>query len=476
FLVLNSELFGMVGDEDTPVPGPWEQSDQMRFIEKVLAENTDARWTVVLTHQPLWDLRDSDSDWLKVEAMLGERKHTVFAGHFHRYSRQVRQNRDYITLATTGGGSSLRGPVYGEFDHVAWVTMTRDGPRIANLELDGIHDVDVSNPEIQEKLKLLESVVKLAPEAVVGAGDESQFSEATQQVSLTNSLQQPMVVTPRIKRAGSFSVAGLEAVEVPAGESREMQLALSMTDSVHYKDLLAAGIEWQITSTIEGRPVEAKSVTAVMPVSLYSIPVTESEPVVDGDLAEWGALTYVVNRQGDVDSKETEPDDISFSFDLKHSKDSLFIAVDVTDDSLVSNPDKIARDQDTIVISIDTREGGMDENKWVSRALFDGTLEALLMDMLTVGPTGKDTLLPFMEADKQAMTSKTVKTEKGYRAELSVPHTALNEMAGKEWEQARISISVYDFDEGEHGNVILHWQPYRFGNAAVKGTHLFTRD
>ncbi|MDH5738672.1 MAG: metallophosphoesterase, partial [Gammaproteobacteria bacterium] len=97
FLVLNSELFGMVDDGNTPLPGPWEQSDQMAFIEKVLAENTDARWTIVLTHQPLWDLWESNADWLKVEALLGDRKHTVFAGHFHRYSRQIRQNRDYIT-------------------------------------------------------------------------------------------------------------------------------------------------------------------------------------------------------------------------------------------------------------------------------------------------------------------------------------------------------------------------------------------
>src|SRR5690606_4768327 len=80
FVVLNSELFGMVGQEDAPVPGPWTQDDQMAFVERVLAENTDARWTIVLLHQPLWDREPVDEDWLRVEALLGERNYTVFAG------------------------------------------------------------------------------------------------------------------------------------------------------------------------------------------------------------------------------------------------------------------------------------------------------------------------------------------------------------------------------------------------------------
>jgi hypothetical protein len=37
----------------------------------------------------------------------------------------------------------LRGPLFGQFDHVVWVTMTDAGPRIANLLLEGIWDEDV---------------------------------------------------------------------------------------------------------------------------------------------------------------------------------------------------------------------------------------------------------------------------------------------------------------------------------------------
>ena len=41
------------------------------------------------------------------------------------------------------GVSKLRGPEFGEFDHVVWVTMTVDGPLIANLLLEGIWHEDV---------------------------------------------------------------------------------------------------------------------------------------------------------------------------------------------------------------------------------------------------------------------------------------------------------------------------------------------
>ena len=52
-----------------------------------------------------------------------------FAGHFHRYVSYQRAQNKYYQLATTGGMSSLNGPLHGRFDHVTWVTLTRDGTR-----------------------------------------------------------------------------------------------------------------------------------------------------------------------------------------------------------------------------------------------------------------------------------------------------------------------------------------------------------
>jgi hypothetical protein len=115
--------------------------EQVEYFEKVLKDNPSVRWTFVLLHKPLWAMDNLDKNgWLDMEKALNGRKYTVFCGHVHRYQKYVRQGMSYYQLATTGGGSRLRGLRYGEFDHIAWVTMKKDtDPIIANLMLDGIY-------------------------------------------------------------------------------------------------------------------------------------------------------------------------------------------------------------------------------------------------------------------------------------------------------------------------------------------------
>jgi hypothetical protein len=86
-----------------------------------------------------------------VEEALKDRPYTVFCGHVHRYQKFVRQGRNYYQLATTGGGSRMRGVSYGEFDHIVWVTMKKDGPVLANVMLDSILPDDLKVPSSDEK-------------------------------------------------------------------------------------------------------------------------------------------------------------------------------------------------------------------------------------------------------------------------------------------------------------------------------------
>ena len=110
---------------------------QVALMKKALDKYPDARWTFVFLHHPLW-LNPAPSGFAKIEKLLDGRRHTVIAGHFHRYLYEWRNNTNYYVLASTGGGSKLRGPRYGEFDHVTLVTVTEEGPVMANLTLDGI--------------------------------------------------------------------------------------------------------------------------------------------------------------------------------------------------------------------------------------------------------------------------------------------------------------------------------------------------
>jgi hypothetical protein len=138
FLMLNSD------DPHESKAGRFSD-DQLAWLEKTLSANPKPRWTLVFLHKPLWIMSDAEQGaWLKVEKLLAGRTYTVFAGHVHRYQKFVRQGQNYYMLATTGGASRMRGVEHGEFDHVVWVTMKKEGPVLANVLLDGILREDLS--------------------------------------------------------------------------------------------------------------------------------------------------------------------------------------------------------------------------------------------------------------------------------------------------------------------------------------------
>ena len=133
--------------------------EQRDYVRKTLAANAGVRWTFVFLHRPIWTAKDlKKNGWAEVEEAFAGRKHTMFCGHVHKYQLYQRNGSQYFQLATTGGGSRLRGTEYGEFDHVAWVTMKKDRPLIANVMLDGILPADLTLPDTEEpgmKLKLV---------------------------------------------------------------------------------------------------------------------------------------------------------------------------------------------------------------------------------------------------------------------------------------------------------------------------------
>ena len=124
--------------------------EQYDWFKKTLDDNKDVRWTCIFMHLPeVW----RQKDWLNFELEnLVNRKYTVFAGDWHTYVYARRHGHDYYVLSVTGGctGTDLTAgrdhlsprDTYGEMDHIMWVTMTKEGPSIINLDLNGIvaHD------------------------------------------------------------------------------------------------------------------------------------------------------------------------------------------------------------------------------------------------------------------------------------------------------------------------------------------------
>ena len=114
--------------------------DQVAYFKEVLEANPDVRWTFCFTHSPphYSPIVEKDpGNFAKIEALLADRPYTVFSAHTHTYDYEQRDGHDFVTTATSGAMNVVRP---GAMDHVVWVTMTKEGPKIINLLLNGMMD------------------------------------------------------------------------------------------------------------------------------------------------------------------------------------------------------------------------------------------------------------------------------------------------------------------------------------------------
>jgi len=119
-------------------------SDQMTYLEKVLAENKDVHWTALFMHEPAWE--KTTGNFKEIAKLLKGRKHTFFAGHLHYYDYDQIDGVEHITMGPSGASFHHEGP--GNVDHIMWVTMTESGPQIENIALKGVFDRKGLDPEL----------------------------------------------------------------------------------------------------------------------------------------------------------------------------------------------------------------------------------------------------------------------------------------------------------------------------------------
>jgi len=219
--VYKDVLFLMLCTEDPPGKGDSISPAQAEYVKKALADNKAVRWTIVALHRPIWTGDNDKNGWGEVEKALSGRNYTVFAGHIHRYQKFVRNGMNYYQLATTGGGSNLRGLKYGEFDHIVWATMKKDGPVLANIMLDGIVPEDLHLPETVEPVPQydrkrtypVKGYVYIDGTPAVGA------TVTFHQRLLTNALSLARTGDAIIDSDGSFILSSTGPFDgVPAGE------------------------------------------------------------------------------------------------------------------------------------------------------------------------------------------------------------------------------------------------------------------
>jgi hypothetical protein len=439
--------------------------DQAKWLEKTLAEHADVRWTLVFLHSPLWDESyPQDRGWQRIEKILGDRKYTVFSGHFHSYLKRFRDDHRYYTLATTGGGSGLRGLAHGEFDHVAWVTMTEAGPLVTNLLLQGIWADNIRTPEVRDLVRRAESGAMIfVPPVVLPEGPAPE--KVTQDIVLTNPLDTPVELT--------FSLVPAEGVAVrlsggaPKGPDGRYSLVLQPQNQKKLSLEVDLGKAWTnealLAATLNG---EAKFLTQEkLPVTLRSTANAMIMPrlalgragtvTVDGDLSDWKSEEFAnIEKPGDFQKKAdawTGPADASFAWRAALDDRFLYVAVKVTDEEVQSVKEKMAWQQDGVELRIDPRPVA-------ERSATPDADEKGILIAMSPSAVPNDRWLFRPEALPENTRSVCVKTPGGYTLEAAVPIAALDK-ANPKWREdgLRFNIAIDDLD-GDQA-VQLWWQP-----------------
>jgi hypothetical protein len=491
FLVLNSELFGMVHDPKTPLPGPWKLEEQLAYVEQTLRDNAAARWTFVFLHQPLWDVPKIpipgqvtapaiNPSWLRVERALGDRPFTVFAGHYHRYTEHVRYKRQFITLATTGGGSDLRGTEFGEFDQVATVSMTREGPVIANLRLDGILPADVVTERQRALVLALPRAIKQEPLV----GDADAFRSGTARFSIANDSDRALRATGRAHGSAQLDAGDVTlSARIEPGGVANLALPIRARSPVAYEAVEPAHVEWMLATTApNGAPLSIQTESIVLPEKTFALKRAGAAMRTDADLADWAPLAFAVRAPGELEGhgEYDGAGDASFSWDVRSTPDGVHFAVQVRDDDVVSTPERTLREQDNVVINVDARPTA-ERDKNVDYLVARRSGELAKQITAFCGPQQKPLPDPILEkfaptTGKAGIECAARRTSDGYAVEVSIPSDQLDAQRGAPWDALRINVSVTDFDGDGMNHDVISWRPSRFGPNAVSGAGTFVRE
>lgn len=468
--VYKGVLFLCLNSED---PKFHISDEQIEYFKKVLDENTDVRWTLAFLHRPFWGHSEEEiveSNWHKFSPLLDGRKATVFAGHWHDYAKFVRNDRKHFVLATTGGGSGLRGPAWGEFDHVVWVTMTDDGPVIANLMLEGIWDEDVRNED------MLVSTHNALRGLAVREGSIVLEDPAVERVETSilveNTADAPMHLTGRFQPHPTLKVEG-EAVQtvVPPNSVERIPLRVSWIGSPDFHS--SGPLVMNHTIRYEFPRHAPMDIEGVQAVTIDRVHDLESGNIkVDGDLSDWGDLPYVVDSPGSVVLRRDEwqgAGDSSFRFGIRADDSHLYLAVRLTDDILVFNPERSLYDRDSVEVWIDTRPSSASE----SNERWDLSNPPFVRIAASVSASDS-MMLEKGEGLTGAVPFAARKGESGFDVELAIPASVLKEAAGGEWERIRLNLGQYDRDLSGRTKSIW-WRPRWDSPADFEGSGSFIR-
>lgn len=453
FLTLDTTVseYGSIDDE------------QVAYFQQVIAAHPEVRWTMLFMHHPIW--KSTGSNWEKITAALKGRQYTVFAGHTHVYESSIHDGMHYYILATTGGDSLLRGLQIGEFDHIAWVSMTDDGPSITNLLIDGIVKDNIRD---EATARIVDAVmngsrVTCLPVVVGDNGAKRvivslKFANQTDYPlhysgHIGNQLfvkTTPETIDVTLQPKQTQTVKVVLECRIPI--TREALATLPYTYSVTYDNGTEAPI------TIPQITTEITCFEGLVPhaCARRTIPVT-----IDGKLDEWKSLPYHSGKVADC----------AFQFATAYDEKYVYVAVKVDDNDVCSDPTKFPWEQDGLEIRFLAGKDP-DRSQWKGAGYRSDDRELLIP--LSPGETAEKTVCLEWGKLPDGTKKACVKTSTGYNAEVAIPVEYFNARQDGKWQAFRLNIAANYADNGVWLGQVW-WCPDWRKELTVDGSGTFTR-
>nr|ADY58541.1 metallophosphoesterase [Rubinisphaera brasiliensis DSM 5305] len=410
---------------------------QLEWLADDLAKHSDARWTMMFMHKPLWVHTEAaeavgspdPTNWSRVRELLGDRPVTVFTGHTHQYLQYRRGNNEYFNLATTGGGSKLRGEKYGEFDHVTWVTMEPDGPRVVNLTLDGILPGDVVTEELGTQFAnfLKNTDLQVAPLIV----DDTHVRVGRLQFRTRNEHSTPVtfeVDVHGLPLSGIvFDEADLKWTAEP-GQSQELDVEFRLSEAVEISRLKQVFVTATATSH-EEVPLQSET---KMPLFIGdALKIARASRKIDGDLNDWEEWPW------DIAVSEREP----IQFNAVYDDTNVYFGIDVIDRQLT--------DMDQLEIVLDARD--------LEERLTNPTL-SLGSTVITISAPDADGRVKIESTGGAVITAQASRrTEDGFQVEWSMPVSPIYQLQGRNWQGFQAGLRYQDDDSKPKNPVMRNW-------------------
>lgn len=417
--------------------------EQTAYIEKMLQENKDVKWTLLFMHRPLWSYGDR-LGYDAIEKALGDRPYTLFSGHHHHYRYKMQNGMEHFILATSGGGSYLRGADVGEFNHITWVTMKADGPHVANLELSGIYDKNVVNEADYADIQILRKGNWLNVASYVNS--EETFDRIPAKMLLSNTSEKTLVVQGQLKETSSVSFRPKYISDTLAPNTSKEVLVdiISKEGKTPVKLLNDQPLEFAMKAGfqgVKGDTIALETSKSILVDWVHKATIATKPKNIDGDLSDWSNLEFVSVSQPQFFAEGWDwkgPEDGKFKFAVAKDAENLYMAVDFLDQLTIIEND-ISKRQDKFYIHLDAEGNSMEIE-------------------LSASNNDKKPYVRWINGAAQKLDAAIVKTTTGQILEFSIPLKALYKSSKPK--SVRINIGIMDHDRPENTKPsVLWWRP-----------------